>query len=81
MTTTTFDKYPLYIVEPGEEYEPEPFSYAIRITLKGKKYKFTAICNDIPCQICPVAEACNKGKHRVKALTYNFKGTFPEYFI
>ena len=81
MISTTLGDYPLIIINETDKYQPEPFSYVIKIVEKEKSYTFEAICNDIPCSLCIIQNTCKNGKYKTKALKTYFDEKFPEYFI
>ena len=51
------------------------FSYSVWLNDDGAR----AICNDIPCQICPFP--CKEGKDRQQVLVDFARENFPEFLV
>jgi hypothetical protein len=65
-----------YTIEVSE-IEPDPDSDEYQSPLKyGRSF-----CNNIPCQMCQLNEACKEGKHRHATLVDFIEHEMPELLI
>lgn len=81
--TTKLGGFDLHITETTDNAEAEatPFSYLVIIKVKDDSRAIIAMCNDIPCPMCSLSDACKNGAHRNDVLTDYIKNNCPEIYI
>lgn len=82
---TTLGNYDLYIyvTDSDESFtaEAEPFSYTAIVKTKDDLRWFVTMCNDIPCDSCPLATDCKNGTNRNDTLDKYLNENHPELLI
>ena len=81
--TTKLGSFLLHIVETTDTAESEatPFSYSVIIKVSEDKRTIICMCNDIPCSMCELSDACKNGAHRNDAISTYIKDNCPEIYI
>lgn len=81
--TTKLGSFPFHIVETTDSAESEatPFSYSVVIKTVDEKRTIICMCNDIPCSMCELSDACKNGAHRNDAISTYIKDNCPEIYI
>ena len=81
--TTKLGSFSLHIVETTDTAESEatPFSYSVVIKTTEDTRTIICMCNDIPCSMCELSDACKNGAHRNDAISTYIKENCPEIYI
>jgi len=73
--------YPFHVFTKAEQLVDEDltFSYHVLVTSTEDNTTYSAMCNDIPCQICEFS--CKNGEDRQNILISYVKAHYPELEI